>query len=362
MSWVILRQRFSRKTLASLVVVAGGVALSAFTEFQFSFVGFAASLVSAFAMSVANTYQKRYMHKGGAGHGARPHGDGYGDDDGDGDGGGNGDDDGNGDGDGRAKVGAAATSSLPGSLPGIRPSPPSCLGAIPEGSGGSPDDASLDKDELFFLTNLYSFALMFPLWWHEDWHRLTALGAPPPSGYILALALTNTAPAVMQHFLSVTLLALISPVSHSIVNSCKRIVVIVLSICYFHNPVSALNVFGMVCAVGGVFLYNRALGEDKEIFAPASPQHRKHRKHFPGEASAGGGVGSAGGVAHGGGGGATFRGHSHGGSGNGGASVADDSDDSDADGPSGFGPLSPGGTHRHSANPKFEGQISSDLV
>ena len=68
--------------------------------------------------------------------------------------------------------------------------------------------------------------------------------------------------------MSITLLAMISPVSHSIVNSGKRIFVIGLSILYFRNPVSKLNFCGMVMAVGGVFLYNRALTLQKETFAP----------------------------------------------------------------------------------------------
>lgn len=65
---------------------------------------------------------------------------------------------------------------------------------------------------------------------------------------------------------------MLSPVSHSIVNSCKRIVVIALSVAYFRNPVSALNLFGMACAFSGVYLYQQSLGE-KETFAP-SPTRR----------------------------------------------------------------------------------------
>ncbi len=109
---------------------------------------------------------------------------------------------------------------------------------------------------------------MLPFWWAIEGHLVTAA---PPSGAVLALALANTVPAVLQHFVSLAVLALVSPVSHSIVNSCKRLVVIGLSVLYFRNPVSALNGFGMATAFYGVVLYQRSLGAEKEVFAPRAP-------------------------------------------------------------------------------------------
>lgn len=47
--------------------------------------------------------------------------------------------------------------------------------------------------------------------------------------------------------------------SHSIVNSCKRVVVIVLAVLYFHNPVSPLNMMGVALTLGGVYLYERSM-------------------------------------------------------------------------------------------------------
>jgi len=149
------------------------------------------------------------------------------------------------------------------------------------------------------VTNACSFALMAPLWWYFDGWRLFgsgavisgaagAEGASPGLGNannipplkVVVLALLNTVPMVLQHFVSISLLAMVSPVTHSIVNSGKRIVVIVLSIMYFRNPVSTLNVCGMCIAVLGVFLYNRALSADKEIFASSpvnSPRHMRRK-------------------------------------------------------------------------------------
>jgi solute carrier family 35 protein E1 len=63
LSVLLLRQRFSRRTVFALFVITVGVALSAFNEFQFHWLGFFAAMGSAFSMSVANTYQKRFMVK-----------------------------------------------------------------------------------------------------------------------------------------------------------------------------------------------------------------------------------------------------------------------------------------------------------
>jgi hypothetical protein len=127
---------------------------------------------------------------------------------------------------------------------------------------------------------------MAPLWWHYDGWRLLgrnggadaapllagAVASSVPPLKVVVLAVLNTAPMVLQHFVSISLLAMVSPVTHSIVNSGKRIVVIALSVAYFRNPVSRLNGVGMLLAVAGVLLYNRALSADKETFArsPAS--------------------------------------------------------------------------------------------
>jgi drug/metabolite transporter (DMT)-like permease len=48
LSWVLLGQRFSRASIASLFVISAGVALSALTEFQFHPLGFLAASFSAF--------------------------------------------------------------------------------------------------------------------------------------------------------------------------------------------------------------------------------------------------------------------------------------------------------------------------
>ncbi|KAL0381737.1 UNVERIFIED_CONTAM: Phosphoenolpyruvate/phosphate translocator 2, chloroplastic [Sesamum angustifolium] len=57
---------------------------------------------------------------------------------------------------------------------------------------------------------------------------------------------------------SYMILQMVSPVTHAVGNSVKRVVVIVSSVIFFQTPVSPINSLGTAVALAGVFLYSRA--------------------------------------------------------------------------------------------------------
>lgn len=121
----------------------------------------------------------------------------------------------------------------------------------------------VDHLNLLLVTSQMAFVMLIPIWlWHEGWallfgNRLQELGLSQVQVSnvmleLLAASLCN----FTQSVAAFTFLSLVQPVTYSVANVSKRLVVITLSIIYFKQESSMLNTLGMAMAIGGVGLYN----------------------------------------------------------------------------------------------------------
>ncbi|XP_047952514.1 phosphoenolpyruvate/phosphate translocator 1, chloroplastic-like [Salvia hispanica] len=121
-------------------------------------------------------------------------------------------------------------------------------------------EESLDNVTLFSIITVMSFILNIPVALFMEGVKFTpsylqAAGLNVNEIYTRSLLAALCFHAYQQ--VAYMILQRVSPVTHSVANCVKRVVVIVSSVLFFRTPVSPINALGTAIALAGVFLYSR---------------------------------------------------------------------------------------------------------
>ncbi|CAI5514426.1 unnamed protein product [Closterium sp. Naga37s-1] len=122
-------------------------------------------------------------------------------------------------------------------------------------------DSSLDNINLFSIITVLSFFLLLPVALLTEGIKFSPTVLQAQGVDVQRLLVRSTLAALCFHAyqqVSYMILQRVSPVTHSVGNCVKRVIVIVTSVLFFRTPVSPINAVGTAIALGGVFAYSRA--------------------------------------------------------------------------------------------------------
>ncbi|KAF7838320.1 triose phosphate/phosphate translocator, non-green plastid, chloroplastic-like [Senna tora] len=121
-------------------------------------------------------------------------------------------------------------------------------------------EESMDNINLFSIITVMSFFLLAPVTIFMEGIKFTPAYLQSAGLNVRELCIRSLLAALCFHAyqqVSYMILQRVSPVTHSVGNCVKRVVVIVSSVLFFKTPVSPVNALGTGMALAGVFLYSR---------------------------------------------------------------------------------------------------------
>uniref|UniRef100_A0ACD5W0X5 Uncharacterized protein n=1 Tax=Avena sativa TaxID=4498 RepID=A0ACD5W0X5_AVESA len=125
---------------------------------------------------------------------------------------------------------------------------------------GGEEEESMDDINLFSLITVLSFLLSCPLMLLMEGVKFSPAYLHSTGLNLHELCVRAALAGLCFHGyqkISYMILARVSPVTHSVANCVKRVVVIVSSVLFFRTPISPVNALGTGAALGGVYLYSR---------------------------------------------------------------------------------------------------------
>ncbi|ESP05172.1 hypothetical protein LOTGIDRAFT_102951 [Lottia gigantea] len=121
-------------------------------------------------------------------------------------------------------------------------------------------ETGLHHLRLLVLCSRIAAMLFIPFWLLWDFRKIIHDEEFMESGKImqtLFLILCDSVFNALHNVFAFTLLSMVMPLSYAVANATKRIVIISSSLIILQNPVTSMNIVGMLVAIFGVLCYNK---------------------------------------------------------------------------------------------------------
>ncbi|KAJ8891288.1 hypothetical protein PR048_010804 [Dryococelus australis] len=156
-------------------------------------------------------------------------------------------------------------------------------------------DTGVHHLRLLHILGRLAFFMFLPVWLLLDFRQLLQQPSLFSNGdyRVVALLFTDGVLNWLQNIVAFSVLSLVTPLTYAVASASKRIVVIAVSLFILGNPVTLTNVCGMLLAIFGVLMYNKAKYDAREqqkhqLILPYSSQpSRKSKAGFNGSLSNG---------------------------------------------------------------------------
>ena len=115
---------------------------------------------------------------------------------------------------------------------------------------------------LLLILGRLALFMFLPVWLVYDLRNLLhdpTTGAPVEiTSRTLTLLIVDGLLNWLQNIVAFSVMSLVTPLTYAVASASKRIFVIAVTLFILGNPVTGMNVIGMMMAICGVFCYNKA--------------------------------------------------------------------------------------------------------
>ncbi|XP_060527886.1 solute carrier family 35 member E1 homolog isoform X3 [Cylas formicarius] len=120
-------------------------------------------------------------------------------------------------------------------------------------------DTNVHHLRLLHILGRLALVMFLPVWAYIDLRSLWNDKSVAYQDYrVIALLIVDGVLNWLQNIVAFSVLSLVTPLTYAVANCSKRIFVIAVSLFVLGNPVTRLNVCGMLTAIFGVLFYNKA--------------------------------------------------------------------------------------------------------